>query len=135
MDKLPVIALEDWLDLRFVSYEQLERLQIRFVAPNYINYEKEAVEKFKDIYIQATKSFPSEYAYSGYDMMLFFGDMLHQYGNYFQQGFSKTIHQNGYVFEGYSYDSHNDNQVVPIVQFNRSVLEVVNPSTYPTENE
>lgn len=133
-DKLPVITLEDWLDLRFVSYEQLERLQIKFIAPNYINYEKEAVDHFKDNYIKATKNFPSEFAYSGYDMMLFFGDMLHAHGNYFQQGFSNTIHQDGYVFEGYAYDSHNDNQFVPIVQFNNSVLEVVN-HTKPTEDE
>lgn len=133
-DKLPVIALEDWLDLRFVSYEQLERLQIKFIAPNYINYEKEAVESFKEKYINATKNFPSEFAYSGYDMMLFFGDMLHEYGNYFQQGFSDTMYQDGYVFEGYSYGSYNDNQVVPIVQFNNSVLEVVNYAK-PTEDK
>src|SRR5690606_38608555 len=134
-DKLPLIALEDWLDLRFVSYEQLERLQIKFVAPNYINYEKETVENFKDNYIKTTKNLPSEFAYSGYDMMLFFGDMLHEHGQYFQQGFSHTIYQDGYVFEGYSYNSHNDNQVVPIVQFNGSVLEVVNYNTKPADYE
>lgn len=133
-DKLPMIALEDWLDLRFVSYEQLERLQIKFIAPNHINYEKEAVAHFKEKYINVTKNLPSEFAYSGYDMMLFFGDMLHQYGTYFQQGFSDTIHQGGYVFEGYSYDSHNDNQIVPIVQFNDSVLEVINYAQ-PAEEE
>src|SRR5699024_1333405 len=103
-------------------------------SPNYINYEKEEVEHFKDNYIKVTKNFPSEFAYSGYDMMLFFGHMLHAHGNYFQQGFSSTIHQDGYVFEGYSYDSHNDNQFVPIVQFNNSVLEVVNYIN-PIENE
>lgn len=128
-DRLPVITLEDWLDLRFVSFEQLDRLQIRFVAPNYINYGKEEVAAFKEAYTKETNSLPSQYAYTGYDMMLFFGNMLHKYGNYFQQGFTKNEFEKGDIFTGYEYREKNDNQFVPIVQFRGPVLEVVNVMT------
>ena len=125
-DKLPVITLEDWLDLKFVSYEQLERLEIRFVAPNYINYEKEDVQAFKEAFIEKTNSLPTQYAYTGYDMMLFFGKMLKQYGNYFQQGFAEQGFEAGRVFPGYVYKENNDNQYVPIVQFKGTTLQLLN---------
>src|SRR5690606_16584538 len=53
-DKLPVVVTEDWLDLKFVSFEQLERLQIKFVAPGYVDFEKEAVKEFVDRYSDET---------------------------------------------------------------------------------
>lgn len=128
-DRLPVITLEDWLQLGFVSYEQLDRLQIRFIAPNYINYEKEEVVEFKEAYVKETHTLPSQYAYTGYDMMLFFGNTLHKYGNYFQQGFTKSQFEKGSIFTGHQYKNKNDNQFVPIVQFKGPVLEVVNSRT------
>lgn len=125
-DRLPVIATEDWLDLKFVSFEQLERLQVKFISPSYVNYEREEVSDFKESYIRRTNLLPSQYAYVGYDMMLYFGNLLFKEGNYFQQAFDKQTFTEGKIFPGYTYDENNNNQFVPIVQFNTAILELQN---------
>lgn len=127
-DKLPAIVMEDWLDLKFVSFEQLERLGITFISPSFVNYEKEEVDNFKDAYIEKTNLLPSQYAYTGYDMMLYFGNLLFEEGNYFQQGFDNQGFTEGKIFPGYIYDENNSNQYVPIVKFNMSSLELLNKS-------
>ena len=125
-DRLPVVTLEDWLDLKFVSFEQLERLEVKFIAPNYINYENEDVTAFKNLYLQQTNAPPSLYAYAGYDMMTFFGNMLHEYGTYFQQGLVDRAFDPGLIFSGYVFKDQNDNQFVPIVQFREQTLQLIN---------
>lgn len=125
-DGLPVIGLEEWLDLKFVSYEQLERLQIVLIAPEFLDYEKPLVKEFKKAYINETNSLPSHFAYTGYDMMLYFGRMMDQYGTYFQTGFEKEGFQEGFIFPGYNFAKSNDNQFVPIVKFKDAELAIVN---------
>lgn len=127
-DKLPVITLEDWLNLKFISFEQLSRLKIRFIAPNYINYDKEEIAAFQEVFKEETHALPTPYAYTGYDMMLFFGNMLLEYGNYFQQGFVNEGFNKGSIYTGYVYRGNNDNQFVPIVQFNGPTLKLLNAS-------
>lgn len=126
-DKLPVIVTEDWLELKFVSFEQLERLQVKFIAPGYIDYDKEEVKEFRNAYAKKTNLLPSEYAYAGYDMMFYFGNLLFENGNYFQEAFNGEHFSAGKIFPGYLYNESNNNQYVPIVQFNNSTLELVNP--------
>ncbi len=125
-DKLPVVVTEDWLDLKFVSFEQLERLQIKFVAPGYVDFDKEAVKEFKSAYSGKTNLLPSDFAYAGYDMMMYFGNLLFEHGNYFQEAFGQEKFTEGVLFPGYKYNEANNNQYVPIVQFNNSRLELVN---------
>lgn len=125
-DKLPMIGLEEWLDFKFVSYEQLERLQIVLIAPSYINYEKPSVKAFKETYMKETNSLPSIFAYTGYGMMTYFGEMLHKYGTYFQTGFDQEDTTEGTVFPGHNYSGSNDNQYVPLVQFKDAELTIVN---------
>lgn len=125
-DKLPVIVTEDWLDLKFVSFEQLERLQLKFIAPGYLNFDSEGVKAFRDAYSEQTNLLPSEYAYAGYDMMLYFGNLLFEKGTYFQEAFTGENFTEGKIFPGYIYNESNNNQYVPIVQFNNSSLELLN---------
>ncbi len=125
-DKLPVIVTEDWLDLKFVSFEQLERLQVKFVAPGYVDFDKEAVKDFKEAYSEKTNLLPTEFAYMGYDMMLYFGNLLFEHGTYFQEAFNGEEFTEGRIFPGYIFNEANNNQYVPIIQFNNSSLQLVN---------
>ena len=116
-----IIGDEAWLKEEFLTLDQLQRLPIRFIAPNYIDYEKEALHTFRNLFYDRIGYYPTHYAYVGYDMMLFLGTMLHTYGvhfpNYWQEIFTP-----GRIFSGFAYGEQHDNQHVPLVKFQDAAL-------------
>lgn len=124
-DKLPLIGQEAWLRKNFVSFEQLERMGVYFVAPDYIDYASETFKDFRKQYIQDVHNLPSRFAYIGYDLMMFFGRTMNQYGNLFQKEMDQETYYKGLLCTGFSYAKSNDNQCVPVVQFQNSALEIV----------
>lgn len=124
-DNLPLIGHEGWLRKNFVSFEQLERMGVYFVAPEYIDYSSPAFSNFRKNYIKEVNALPSRFAYVGYDLMMFFGKMMNQYGDLFQKEMGPETFYQGLLCAGYSYALSNDNQCVPVVQFRDSALEIV----------
>lgn len=124
-DQLPMIGHEAWLRKNFVSFEQLERLGVYFVAPEYIDYTGEGFLEFRRQYQEQVNHLPSRFAYIGYDLMMFFGRMMHEYGNLFQEEINGQPFQKGILCTGFTFAGTNDNQCVPVVKFRDSALEIV----------
>lgn len=122
---LPMIGQEGWLRKSFISYDQLERLGVYFVAPEYIDYASESFTDFRKQYMEKVNNMPSRFAYIGYDLLMFFGDMMHQYGDLFQNKMQREPFKKGMLCAGFSYTNSNDNQCVPVVKFRDSALEIV----------
>lgn len=122
---LPMIGHEGWLRKNFISYDQLERLGVYFVAPEYIDYASKSFTDFRQQYIERVNNMPSRFAYIGYDLLMFFGEMMHQYGDLFQNKMQEEPFKKGMLCAGFSYNNSNDNQCVPVVKFRDSALEVV----------
>lgn len=125
-DNIGIIGSEEWLDFRSLNYEQMERFKIYFVAPNYIEFTKPDVEKFRQDYISSTKLLPSQSAYSGYETILFTGRMLAEKGTYFQMQNQNEGIKRGELFPAYNFSGSNDNQFVPIITMIKSDLVMVN---------
>ncbi len=125
-DRIPTIGHSNWLDFRFIEYEQLERLNIYFIAPNFINPSKPAVQDLKREYMNQVRRIPNNYFYTGYDIMTFWGRMLNQYGTYFQVGFGEMDVVPGLLSNGYQYGYSNDNQFLSIYRFEGARLVLVN---------
>lgn len=123
---ISIVGHEDWLQFRYLDYEQLERLDVYLIAPAFMDYESENLKEFRENYVSATNSLPNKYAYSGYDLMMFFGRMLNQHGTLFQNGFAGNEFVGGELFPGYNYQEANDNQHVPIVTFDKGALKQTN---------
>lgn len=124
---IPVITQSNWLSYSMLSYDQFERLQFYFISPEYIDYRSEAAIAFKQAYIQARNLIPSVYAYQGYDMMLYFGRILKEFGTNFHSGLKSKEPVKGAIFAGYDYRNANDNQYVPIAKFESGNFTLVNP--------
>lgn len=121
---IPVIALDDWLDYETMSFEQLERLGVHFIAPEFIDYSSDRMADFKDLFIERTATLTNAHSVLAYDMMLYLGRMLHKYGKYFQTGFDQGFVR-GEFSKGYQFDSLQCNLVVPIIKFqNAELVEV-----------
>jgi hypothetical protein len=123
--KTHIIGDEAWLKKSSVTLDQLQRLQISFVAPDYIDYNRESLHAFRHDFYNRFGVFPNYYAEVGYDTMFFLGSMLSKHGRYFQKHWVDEFFQ-GQIFSGFSYGKHHDNQHVPIIRFQQSKFVVCN---------
>ncbi len=125
-DQLPLIGTESWLNSRIIGYDQIERLGICIISPNFIDFGKDSIVNFRRFYHNRTNVFPSKYAFNGYQLIRFFGDLLADNGIYFQTALRKNGFMRGEIYEGFDYSVGNDNQYTPMVKFVDANLTVVN---------
>ena len=120
-----IIGHEAWLRHSSFTFDQLKQPRLYLVAPDYIDYTKAGIHEFRNSFYDRFAQYPTTYACIGYDMMLFLGHMLAQYGVYFQQHWTKESHPRS-IFESAAYGIHHDNQQVPIVQFRKDRFVICN---------
>ena len=112
-----------WLDISTISYDQLEDLDTYLLNASYMDYSSKQIKNFQQAYRKKYFTVPDKYAYAGYDMMYFIGQMLNRYGIYFQEFFTENKPVKSLFFQGYNYYQSNDNQLIPIVRFEEGVLK------------
>lgn len=66
-----------------IKFELYNNLNMRICRSNYVDREDPAVKAFRQLYFEAYNDFPSEEAFKGFDMMLFFGRNMYDYGKKF----------------------------------------------------
>jgi ABC-type branched-subunit amino acid transport system substrate-binding protein/predicted negative regulator of RcsB-dependent stress response len=124
-DRLPIIGHESWIKKNLVSNDQLERLGVYLLAPEYMDYSNPNYFAFRDKYLERVHSMPGRYAYLGYDLMMYYGRLMHQYGNLFQESAQQEVYQKGIVCAGFDFQAHRDNQCVTIFQLRNFAPEIV----------
>ena len=126
---LTLFGNDSWFDITSITYEQLEELGVLFLSPGFMDYKRRSVEKFTQAYKQKFNAIPSKYAYASYDAMYYVGQMLEEYGIYFQEFYTDNKVVNSLFFEGYNFFEANDNQVVPMFRFEKGILREAEPET------
>jgi len=124
--EISIMGSGRWLESRYIDFQQLERLHVYLAAPDYIDYSSERFKSFQKRFRREFGTVPDNYSFIGYDLMLFFGRMLHQAGTYFQHELRQNAYYPGYIFQGFNYQEGNDNAHIPIVHFQDGVLVQVN---------
>jgi LysM repeat protein/ABC-type branched-subunit amino acid transport system substrate-binding protein len=89
-----VYGPEEWENLDLISAEARNAFQVHFLRPNWIDYSNPAVQEWIESYRKKYKSEPTEYAFIGYDILLYYGRGLIQFGKLFPDHFSE-IKQEG----------------------------------------
>lgn len=128
---LTIIAKDSWLEMPQLSINQLDALKIYFLHPDYINPRNQAVRKFRRKFAGIYNVPPSSYAYSGFEMLFQFGNLLHAYGPDFQTFLPQMPTVSGALYQGLNYQHGRDNQHVPILKLENGLLEIVNPVVKP----
>ncbi len=82
--KVYVYGMPILLKSNKIGYNFFKRLNIRVASPRYLDDSNSKVKKFKYDYYKKFNVFPLDEAYDGYDMMMFVGKNLIQYGTKFQ---------------------------------------------------
>lgn len=121
-----LLAPGSWLDNERLGVSQLNSPASTFVFPTYYDEQAPGFRRFRQLYLESQHLPPSVYTCQGFELLLYFGSALFQYGPAFQAGLAAAPPAPGAVFAGASYaDGAHDNQVVPLVKLSNLVFQVV----------
>lgn len=126
-DSTLLIGRGNWKEFPTLTLEEMERLGIYFIDPEYVDASSLAFKQFRREYLKVYKTEPSFNAIMGYEMMYYVGTMIKQYGHYFQKGNPEVGFVKGQLLQGTEFNFKNSNQYVPITILSNSQQKVVNP--------
>jgi ABC-type branched-subunit amino acid transport system substrate-binding protein len=125
-DNIPIIGQEDWLDSKILSYDQLAKLNIYLISPNYIDGGNPKYVKFKESFMSRMKMVPNSNTYTGYELSKFVVKVLLEHGANFHNGLHRSTYFPAEIYSGFNYFNANDNQHVPVIKIEGSKFKVVN---------
>ncbi|MEP2023676.1 MAG: ABC transporter substrate-binding protein [Reichenbachiella sp.] len=125
-DSTQLIGRGNWKEFPTLTLEEMERLGIYFIDPEFVDPTNEIFKKFRRNYLKTYKKEPSFNAIIGYEMMYYVGNMMKQYGHYFQKGNPEVGFVKGQLLQGTEFNFRNSNQYVPITILSNSKQKVVN---------
>ncbi len=115
-----------WLDNASLDPSQLGGANVYYYHPKYFDNQRPGYRRFRQLYLAKQNLPPSNFANQGYELLLFFGNALQQFGPAFQGGLAASPPLPGAIFEGLSYPGGtHDNQVVPIVKLSNLEFQLV----------
>ena len=119
-----LLAPGAWLDNPSLGLGQLGGPY--FYHPKFIDPNRPGYHRFRQLYLAKQKLPPSVFASQGFELLLFFGMALQQFGPAFQSSLAAEPALPGALFEGLAYpDGAHDNQVVPLVKLSGLEYQVV----------
>ena len=123
----PLITYPSWLDVNQISLSQFNNREIYFIYPKFIDNTLPGPQQFRRKYTTRFNVPPTVYAYSGFEMLYYFGQVLQKYGSRFNGGLQNEGPVSGVIFQGIGYAGAQDNQYVPLLKMQDLQLNVVNP--------
>ncbi|QNH60847.1 ABC transporter substrate-binding protein [Hymenobacter sediminicola] len=124
----PLITYSSWLDNNRIGLGQLDARDVYFVHPKFLDKTNLGVRRFRQLYMQRQNLPPSVFAFTGFELLYYFGSQLHQNGTAFQQNLAASGPVSGTVFQGIGYPGGaHDNQYVPLTKLERLEVEILNP--------
>ncbi|MFY0628125.1 MAG: hypothetical protein JXR07_17640 [Reichenbachiella sp.] len=125
-DSTIIVGRGAWKNFETITFEELERLGVILVDPDYIDRSSEGYKSLRSLYIKKYHDIPSVNNMLGYEMMDFAGSMLKEFGNYFQNGTNITGFRKSKLYFGTNFQFANSNQFVPITKLSKSKTTVIN---------
>ena len=106
-----------WLDNPSLGVGQLGGTGVYYYQPRYFDRQGLGYRRFRQLFLTQQKVPPSVFANQGFELLLFFGQALQEYGPAFQAGLASELPRTGAIFESPTYPGGtHDNQTVPLVK-------------------
>ena len=122
-----------WKDFTQISYDYYETMNVHISSETYLDPDSYDIQSFKQGFFNKYGMLPTEEAFKGYDIMLYFGRMLKQFGTGFRNvldknpddylhtrfDFQRTVTQPKILSEGQGLDLFDqyENKFVNILEF------------------
>lgn len=78
-----IYGMYRWLDYQDEMFELMNAMPVKLTISNLVNAQSQSVKSFKRRYFNAYGAYPTEDAFEGYDLMMYVGESLKNYGNRF----------------------------------------------------
>lgn len=79
-NQVEVYGMPQWESFEAIEPEYLTALNVHISSASYLNYSDPAIKAFQQSFYEATGTLPDDDGFNGYDVTLFTGKMLRQYG-------------------------------------------------------
>ncbi|MDZ4750542.1 MAG: LysM peptidoglycan-binding domain-containing protein [Flavobacteriales bacterium] len=93
---------DDWQNMDIIGAEEREKLRIRFPAAHWVDYSNPLAINFVESFRSRFKKEPQGFAFTGYDIMMFYGLGLNAHGRGLSANF-KDIPQEKLISLGFDY--------------------------------
>lgn len=137
--KVAVYGMPQWMDFQHMEFDLFERCHVRLSSNVYIDNQSPDVLNFRKEFFYRYGALPSNEAFTGYELILYLGRMLNQYGTHFQDfvdanpnkgiisqlDFQKVIIPSPYGAEGMPSVQRYENQFVYVLEFNNFQLRPI----------
>ena len=121
-----LLAPASWLDNPRLEPEQFNGNATYLLQPKFYDEAGPNFRRFRQLYLGRQHLPPSLFACQGFELLLQFGSVLHQFGPGFQTSLSTAGPLPGFLFHGINYPTgFRDNQIMPITKLDNLQLQVV----------
>lgn len=92
-NKIVVYGMPQWMNYELVDFTYYEKLNVHVSSSSYLDPLSPEIQFFKRRFFNRYGVAPSDEAFLGYDVMLFFGRMLKKHGTKFQYSLDQELGQ------------------------------------------
>jgi hypothetical protein len=89
-NQVVVYGMPQWMDFNKSLYPIYDALKVRITSSTYIDNNAPEVQSFRNRFMNRFKKLPNSDAYLGYDVTLYFGQMLALYGSNFPSSLAQV---------------------------------------------
>jgi hypothetical protein len=126
-DHITLVGKYQWLKYREISVDPLEQLHAHLIAPAFIDKKSTLYLRTVKKYLETHHALPGDNYFIGFDLAAIVGKLMYDFGTHFQSTPGASAFIKGTFLPGYFLNGHNNNQYVPIVEFEDSDLHILNP--------
>ncbi len=87
--EIMVIGISDWLKYKNIDLNYFENLDLHLALANDFNQSAEEYSTMNKKYFELFESYPNKFSYMGFDITMYFEEMLRKYGNNFAPHFDE----------------------------------------------
>jgi len=106
-DDITVFLTKKWLNDSYVTAEFVDKFNVHYTSFFTESFDQESIKAFEELYLEKYDDYVTDYSILGYDVMLFFGRAISEYGLDF------PVYINGISKEGIVDSEFNFIQVGP----------------------
>jgi len=115
---ITVYGTESWDDLDAITVANRNKYHVHYPQTTFIDYDDAGMQKWIEAYRKKYKSEPGKFAVIGYDLVMYYGTGLKQYGRAFPnhlEDIKAGLYGNGYDYFKTSNESGFENQYIILV--------------------
>lgn len=128
-----VYGMPQWKEFSKVDYDYFEKLDLHISSASFIRENSLEVKKFRKDFYKKYNTLPTEEAYLGFDIMMYFGRMLHEHGTKFQARLEEepgNYLERDFEIEPVLQEGSTAEQPGPIEQFENKAIFILRYKEY-----